>query len=129
MWQRLAHVLIDPRYKRLHLVVVVALMAHATMHYATYIPALREPLGGLPYFRLHVLHEAEFLLIVAYAGIVLGLRTGVAAVVITGLTSIPFILTPYIFGRDPRPRRDPRSLHPGRIHPRDGPPHDPPLRP
>jgi signal transduction histidine kinase len=73
------------------------------MHYATYIPALREPLGGLPYFRLHVLHEAEFLLIVAYAGIVLGLRTGVAGVVITGLTSIPFILTPYIFGRDPRP--------------------------
>jgi signal transduction histidine kinase len=104
MWHKLAHVLIDPRYKRLHLVIIaVALVTHLGLHYATYIPALREPLGGLPYFRLHVLHEAEFLLIVAYAGIVLGLRAGMAAVVLTGLTSIPFILTPYIFGRDPRP--------------------------
>jgi signal transduction histidine kinase len=104
MWQKLAHFLLDPRYKRTHLVIIAtALVTHLGMHYATYVPALRGPLGGLPYFRLHVLHEAEFLLIVAYAGIVLGLRTGVAAVVITGLTSIPFILTPYIFGRDPRP--------------------------
>jgi signal transduction histidine kinase len=84
-------------------VIVVALVFHLSLHYATYFPALREPLGGLPYFRLHSLHEAEFLLIVAYAGVVLGLRAGVTAVIITGLTSIPFILTPYIFGRDPRP--------------------------
>ncbi len=104
MSQRLAHFLLDPRYKRTHLAIIaLALMVHLGLHYATYLPALRGPLGGLPYFRLHVLHEAEFLLIVAYAGIVLGLRAGVAAVVITGLTSIPFILTPYIFGRDPRP--------------------------
>lgn len=104
MSQRLAHFLLDPRYKRMHLAIIaLALMVHLALHYATYLPALRGPLGGLPYFRLHVLHEAEFLLIVAYAGIVLGLRAGVAAVVITGLTSIPFILTPYIFGRDPRP--------------------------
>jgi len=104
MSKRLAHFLLDPRYKRTHLaIIVLALMVHLGLHYATYLPALRGPLGGLPYFRLHVLHEAEFLLIVAYAGIVLGLRAGVAAVVITGLTSIPFILTPYIFGRDPRP--------------------------
>lgn len=104
MSQRLAHFLLDPRYKRMHLAIIaLALIVHLGLHYATYIPALREPLGGLPYFRLHVLHEAEFLLIVAYAGIVLGLRAGVAAVIITGFTSIPFILTPYIFGRDPRP--------------------------
>jgi signal transduction histidine kinase len=102
--QELALVLIDPRYRRAHLIViVVALALHLSLHYATYFPALRAPLGGLPYFRLHSLHEAEFLLIVAYAGVVLGLRAGITAVVLTGLTSIPFILTPYIFGRDPRP--------------------------
>ena len=104
MWKNLARKLIDPRYKRIHLATIAAaLTLHLSLHYATYLPALREPLGGLPYFRLHILHEAEFLLIVAYAGVVLGLRAGVTAVIITGITSIPFILTPYIFGRDPRP--------------------------
>jgi signal transduction histidine kinase len=80
----------------------MALVVHLSLHYATYIPLFREPLAGLPYFRLHSLHEAEFLLIVAYAGVVLGLRAGIAAVGITAVTSIPFILTPYIFGREPR---------------------------
>ena len=99
----LAKALIDPRYRRVHVAVIgAALVLHLSLHYATYLPALREPLGGLPYFRLHSLHEAEFLLIVAYAGVVLGLRAGLIAVAITGATSIPFILTPYIFGRAPR---------------------------
>ena len=87
MWKNLARKLIDPRYKRVHLAAIVAaLVVHLSMHYSTYLPALREPLGSLPYFRLHVLHEAEFLLIVAYAGVVLGLRAGVTTVIITGLT-------------------------------------------
>ncbi|MDA1035615.1 MAG: HAMP domain-containing sensor histidine kinase [Chloroflexi bacterium] len=104
MWTNLARKLIDPRYKRIHIAVIVgALFVHLSLHYATYVPALREPLRGLPYFRLHILHEAEFLLIVAYAGVVVGLRAGVIAIVTTGVTSIPFILTPFIFGRDPRP--------------------------
>ena len=90
--------LIDPRYRRLHLAVIVtALVVHTAMHYATFVPALRGLLAELPYFRLHVLHEAEFLLIVAYAGVVVGLRTGIAAVVVTGVTSIPFILSRYFF--------------------------------
>lgn len=104
MGEALARLLIDPRYRRAHLlVIVVALVVHLSLHYATYVPALREPLAGLPYFRLHVLHEAEFLLIVAYAGIVLGLFAGMIAIATTAITSTPFILTPYIFGRDPRP--------------------------
>jgi hypothetical protein len=88
----------------------VALALHLSLQYATYIPPLRGPLGGLPYFRLHSLHETEFLLIIAYAGVVLGLRAGITAVVLTGLTSTPFILTPYIFGREPRPGSDPAVL-------------------
>jgi signal transduction histidine kinase len=105
MWkQRLAQYLIDPRYKRVHFIIIAAaLVLHLSLHYATYVPFLRSPLGDLPYFRLHILHEAEFLLIVAYAGVVLGLRAGIAAVVITGVTSVPFILTPFIFGREPDP--------------------------
>ena len=50
----------------------------------------------------HALHVAEFLLIVVYAAIVFRIKGGLIAVGITAVTSIPFILTPYIFGRDPR---------------------------
>ena len=103
MWKNLARKLIDPRHRRVHITVIVtALVVHLTLHYAGYVPALRESLRGLPYFRLHSLHEAEFLLIIVYAGVVVGLRAGVVTVIITGITSVPFILTPYIFGYDPR---------------------------
>ncbi len=96
--------LLDPRRRGLHIAfIAVALVVHTATHYATFIPVLREPLADLPYFRLHVLHEAEFLLIVAYAGVVLGLRGGLVATLITAVTSVPFILMPYVFGRDPRP--------------------------
>jgi signal transduction histidine kinase len=96
--------LFDPRYHRVHYAVIaLSLLVHLSLHYATYIPMFRGPLGGLPYFRLHILHEAEFLLIVSYAGVVIGVRAGIVAIIITGVTSIPSILTPYIFGRDPRP--------------------------
>lgn len=102
--RRAATKLIDPRYRRLHLVVVVvALAVHSATHYATFVPALRPIFSSLPYFRLHALHEAEFLLIIAYAGVVLGLRAGLVTLFITAATSVPFILSPYVFGRDPRP--------------------------
>ncbi len=95
--------LMDPRRKKLHAAVIVAaLVVHLALHYATYIPALRPYVGNLPYFRLHVLHEAEFMLIVVYASVTLGFKAGLITVAITGITSVPFILTPYIFGRAPR---------------------------
>ena len=96
--------LFDQRYRRVHYAVIaLSLLVRLSMHYATYIPLFRGSLGGLPYFRLHILHEAEFLLIVAYASVVIGVRAGVVAIIITDVTSTPFILTPYIFDRDPRP--------------------------
>ena len=99
-----AQYLTDPRYRRLHFFIIsTALVIHLCLHYATYVPVLRDPLGGLPYFRLHVLHEAEFLLIIVYAAMVFKVRGGLLAVAITGATSIPFILTPYIFGFEPKP--------------------------
>ena len=95
--------LIDPRHRWCHVAIItVALAVHLSLHYATYLPALRGPLDNLPYFRLHMLHEAEFLLIIAYAGVVLGLRAGIVTLVITAATSVPFILTPYTFDRAPR---------------------------
>ena len=104
MRKLIASRLLDPKYRGFHLIVIaIVLLLHLATHYATYIPMFREPLGNLPYFRLHALHEAEFLLIVAYAGVVLGLRGGLAAIAVTAFTSIPFVLTPYIFGREPRP--------------------------
>ncbi|MEX2431569.1 MAG: HAMP domain-containing sensor histidine kinase [Dehalococcoidia bacterium] len=93
------HKIVDPRYRRLHIVIIsVALVAHLATHYATFFPFLQGPLADLPYFRLHGLHEAEFLLIIAYAGLVLGLWGGIIAVAVTGITSVPFILMPYIIG-------------------------------
>lgn len=102
--QRVGRFLTEGKYRKFHFAIIaVALVVHLSLHYATYIPALREPLGDLPYMRLHVLHEAEFLLIVVYAALVFGLKGGLTAVAITGVTSIPFLLTPFIFGREPRP--------------------------
>ncbi len=96
--------LTDPGHRRMHgAVIVTALVVHLATHYATYVPELRGVLGGLPYFRLHAIHEAEFLLIVAYSGIVFGLRGGLLALATTAIASIPFILTPYIFGGSPQP--------------------------
>lgn len=101
--RNLATFLTNPQNKRLHAVVIgLALVVHLALHYATYLPALRTALDGLPYFKLHALHEAEFLLIVVYAGIVFRLRGGLMAVGISAVTSVPFLLTPYIFGRQPR---------------------------
>ena len=102
--KRLGVMLFDQRYRRVHYAVIaLSLLVRLSMHYATYIPLFRGSLGGLPYFRLHILHEAEFLLIVAYASVVIGVRAGVVAIIITDVTSTSFILTPYIFDRDPRP--------------------------
>jgi signal transduction histidine kinase len=84
-------------------IIVAALLIHLATHYATFVPALRPILGGLPYFRLHVLHEAEFLLIIVYAGVVFGLKGGLVGILITALTSIPFIYHPLFFGRQPDP--------------------------
>lgn len=96
--------LTDPKRKKFHASVIAsALFIHLVLHYATYVPALRPLVGNLPYFKLHMLHEAEFLVIVVYACLVLGFKAGIITVVITGVTSVPFILSPFIFGRDPRP--------------------------
>lgn len=96
--------LTDPKYRRWHFVVLTfALLAHSALHYATYLPALRGPISNLPYFRLHSLHEAEYLLVIVYASLVFRLKGGLTAVGITAVTSLPFLLTPFIFGRQPRP--------------------------
>lgn len=97
-----AALLTEPKYRRWHaFVIAVALLGHLSLHYATYLPALRPVLGDLPYFRLHILHEAEFLLIVAYAGVTFRWKGAALALLATAVTSIPFILTPYVFGRQP----------------------------
>ncbi len=101
---RAARACVDPRRRRMHVSIIsVMLILHLATHYATYVPAIREVVGSFPYFRLHALHEAEFLLIIAYAAVALGLRGGLWAIGITAVTSVPFILTPVIFGREPRP--------------------------
>ena len=79
------------------------MLVHLFTHYAAYFEALRPIVGSLPYFRLHILHEAEFLLILVYTTLVFRARGGVVALIVTAVTSIPFILTPYIFGRTPLP--------------------------
>lgn len=75
---------------------------HVATHYATYVPAIRSFLRGVPYFNLHALHEAEFLLIIAIAAYRYRLWGGTVAILGTAVASIPFMLSPFIFGRDPR---------------------------
>ena len=95
--------LFDRKYRLIHAVTIItAVLVHGLMHYLTYIPDVREVIGNLPYFRLHILHEAEFLLIIVYAALTLRWKAGAAVTIFTALTSIPFILAPFIFGRDPR---------------------------
>ncbi len=95
--------LFDRKYRLIHAVIVVtAVLVHGLMHYLTYIPDVRAVIGNLPYFRLHILHEAEFLLIIVYAALTLRWKAGAAVTIFTAMTSIPFILTPFIFGREPR---------------------------
>jgi tRNA A-37 threonylcarbamoyl transferase component Bud32 len=97
-----ADFLTNPRYHTVHAIIITfALLVHLATHYGVYYPPLRETLGNLPYFRLHVLHESEFLLIIVYSTVVFRWKGGLTAMFITAITSIPFTVSPYIFGRAP----------------------------
>ncbi|MBI4298465.1 MAG: hypothetical protein HY666_01715 [Chloroflexi bacterium] len=101
--ERWSSFLTNPQHRTLHAVIItLLLLAHLALHYATYFPPLREPFANLPYFRLHSLHEAEFVFIIVYASLVFRLAGGLIAIIITAISSIPFAVTPYIFGRAPR---------------------------
>ncbi len=96
--------LTDPRYRKLHgAILVTAFVLYLFTHYGMYIPEVRKIVADLPYFRLHAIREAEFLLIVAYSAIVFGVRGGLIALSITAIATIPFVLTPYVFDRSPQP--------------------------
>lgn len=86
--------LADPKYRKWHAgIITFALVTHAMAHYANYFPSVREHLTSIPYFEMHVLHEAEFLLIIFYATLIFKLRGGLMAVAITGIASIPFVFS------------------------------------
>lgn len=91
------------KHRYLHLAVMSFLMVgHTLVHYAYLIPALGETVGRLPFFNLHVLHEAEYLVVIAYASLVFRLRGGVAALAATVAASLPFLfasrITPLAYG-------------------------------
>ncbi len=91
------------RYRKVHAFIIIgALLVHLATHYATYFPATRDLFAKLPYFRLHALHEAEFVLVIFYASLVFGLKGGLIAVATTAVTSLPFLLTPFVFGHQPK---------------------------
>ncbi|MBI2936206.1 MAG: hypothetical protein HYY31_05315 [Chloroflexi bacterium] len=101
--QSWAGFLTDRRNRWVHVVVMsVMLVVHLATHYASYYPPFRELVNKLPYFRLHSLHEAEFILVIVYASLVLRLKGGLVAVAVSAISSLPFLLTPYVFGREPR---------------------------
>lgn len=80
-------------HKRFHLAAMAVLMiGHTIIHYAILIPEVGELVEDLPFFNLHVLHEAEYLAVVAYASLVFRLRGGVLALLAMSLASIPFLL-------------------------------------
>ncbi|MBI2855310.1 MAG: PAS domain S-box protein, partial [Chloroflexi bacterium] len=95
----LGRVLKDPVFW----VITILTLGHTFIHYAAYIPDFGRIFRGLPYFNLHILHELEYLGIIAIAAYRYGWKGGVALILLTLTASIPFILTPFVFGYDPRP--------------------------
>jgi len=97
--RRFGTFMVGPRYRPVHLAIITfALLLHLATHYATYLDTTRSLVSGLPYFRLHILHEMEFLLIIVYAGVVFGVKGGLIAVGISAVTSIPFLFQADIIG-------------------------------
>ena len=102
--RRLGTVLVAPRYRPFHFVIItLALLLHLVTHYASYLDSTRSLVYEIPYFKLHVLHEMEFLLIIVYAGVVFGLKGGLAAVGVSAITSIPFLFQADIIGYQAAP--------------------------
>ncbi len=71
--------------------IAVFTVIHTAVHYAGLFPVVGEAVEHLPYFSLHVLHEAEYLGVIAYASWVFGGRGGAAALMVTAVASLPFI--------------------------------------
>ncbi len=86
--------LAEPKYRKWHAAIITfALISHGMAHYANYFPEVRAHLSSIPYFEMHVLHEAEFLLIIFYATLIFKLKGGLLAVGMTGIASIPFVFS------------------------------------
>ncbi|MBI3744842.1 MAG: PAS domain S-box protein [Chloroflexi bacterium] len=86
--------------KRAHfLIIAVLLVGHSALHYATLLPGGHH-VENLPFFDLHMLHEAEYLVVIAYAAYIFRLQGGLLALGASGLASIPFILSSKIHGLD-----------------------------
>lgn len=96
--------LAEPKYRKWHAAIIAfALISHGFAHYANYIPAVRPYLTSIPYFSLHVLHEAEFLLIIFYSTLIFRLRGGLIVVGVTAIASIPFVFSSQILTSNPDP--------------------------
>ncbi|MBI4199113.1 MAG: GAF domain-containing protein [Chloroflexi bacterium] len=98
-WAQAKRLLRDPIFWLL----AGAAIAHSAIHYAMYIESLRPMLRGLPYFNLHALHQVEFLVIIAAAAHRFRWKGGAVMLAATLVASVPYLLTPYVFGRAPSP--------------------------
>ncbi|MBI4236269.1 MAG: hypothetical protein HY688_02795 [Chloroflexi bacterium] len=81
--------------------IVAAGVLHTALHYATYLPAGREALRGVPYFNLHAIHEAEFLAVIAFAAYRYRALGGSILIALTAAASVPYALSPYILESTP----------------------------
>lgn len=78
--------------RNLHLaILILLLLGHSVVHYAILIPVVGELVEHLPFFNLHVLHESEYLVVIAYASLVFRLKGGVLALAATAVASTPFV--------------------------------------
>lgn len=77
-------------------VLTFLLVGHTLVHYTILLPTVGEAVEHLPFFNLHVLHEAEYLVAVAYASIVFRFTGGLIAMLAMVVASIPFALAQYI---------------------------------
>lgn len=87
------------RRPQLHAALIAALLiGHTVIHYMALFPPVREPAEHIPFLTFHVLHEAEYLGVIAYAAWAFRLRGGAIAWAATAVASLPFIFAGRIYG-------------------------------
>ncbi|MBI4200978.1 MAG: GAF domain-containing protein [Chloroflexi bacterium] len=98
-WATLHRLASDPFFW----LIAAATSVHILLHYAAYVAALRPLVRGIPYFNLHAAHEVEFIALIAFTAYRYRWKGGLTMVCLTLVASIPFVMTPYVFGRAPQP--------------------------
>jgi type II secretory pathway component PulM len=84
--------LTDRRYRWFHAVLIgFALLINVVSSYLALLDPASGGIGSLANTKLQAIQQAQYLILILYATVVFNLRGGLAAVGLTGATSLPFV--------------------------------------